>query len=266
MTLMTHRCLPWLVVAAALLAGCRSMPASPHESAVDAVVLVSANAEWAAVKALHPRERYANSPFGEFFTRTVSLANGARRTVVVLHGGWGKVSAAASTQHAIDRWNPPLLINLGTCGGFHGGIDRGAIVLAARTVIYDIVERMGDADEALRDYSTTIDLAWLGDPPPAPIVRTVLVSADQDLDPAAISNLRSRHGAVAGDWESGAIAYVAARNRRRLLILRGVTDLVGDRGGEAYGNIEVFRRATDTVMRKLFADLPLWLDRASPAR
>ncbi|RPI06485.1 MAG: hypothetical protein EHM71_11735 [Zetaproteobacteria bacterium] len=71
---------------------------------------------------------------------------------------------------------------------------------------------------------------------------------------------------MAGDWESGAIAYVAARNRRRLLILRGVTDLVGDRGGEAYGNIEVFRRATDTVMRKLFADLPLWLDRASPAR
>lgn len=263
---MTSRSLPWLVMAAALLAGCGSTPAGPVEPAVDAVVLVSANAEWAAVKAIHPGNTYASSPFGEYFARTVPLPNGARRTVVVLHGGWGKTSAAASTQYAIDRWNPPLLVNLGTCGGFDGSIERGAIVLATRTIIYDIVERMGDADEAVRDYSTTIDLNWLGASPPVPVVRTTLVSADQDLDPAAIPSLKARFGAVAGDWESGAIAYVAARNHRRVLVLRGVTDLVGVRGGEAYGDIEVFRRATDSVMRKLFTDLPHWLERASPAQ
>jgi len=99
-----------------------------------------------------------------------------------------------------------------------------------------------------------------------PVVRTTLVSADQDLDPAAIPSLKAKYGAVAADWESGAIAHVAARNHRRLLILRGVTDLVGVRGGEAYGDIEVFRRATDSVMRKLFADLPLWLQRAGAGK
>ncbi len=264
---MTRRWLPWLVVVAALISGCGTAraPASPAEKAVDAVVLVSAHAEWAVVRAIHPGETYASSPFGEYFTRTVPLPDGARRTVVVLHGGWGKASAAASTQYAIDRWNPPLLINLGTCGGFEGGIERGAVVLAARTVIYDIIERMGDGEEAVRDYSTTIDLDWLGGPPPVPVVRTTLVSADQDLDPAAIPDLKARHAAVAGDWESGAIAYVAARNHRRLLILRGVTDMVGARGGEAYGDIEVFRRATDSVIRRLFADLPLWLQQADEA-
>jgi adenosylhomocysteine nucleosidase len=174
------------------------------------------------------------------------------------------LAAAASTQYAIDRWNPPLRINLGTCGGFDGSIDRGAIVLAARTVIYDIIERMGDGAGAVRDYSTTIDLAWLAGRPPSPVVRTTLVSADQDLDPTAIPILKTRYGAVAADWESGAIAYVAARNHRRLLILRGVTDLVGAHGGEAYGDIALFRRATDSVVRKLFADLPLWLQRAGP--
>jgi adenosylhomocysteine nucleosidase len=263
---MRCRLAPWLAVAAALLVGCGSLPPSPAEPAVDAVVLVSANAEWAVVRAIYPSETYVSSPFGEYFTRTVPLPHGARRTAVVLHGGWGKVSAAASTQYAIDRWNPRLLINLGTCGGFLGRIERGAVVLAERTVIYDIVERMGDPDEAVRGYATTIDLAWLAGPPPSPVVRTTLVSADQDLDPAAIPGLEARFGAVAGDWESGAIAYVAAKSQKRLLILRGVTDLVGDGRGEAYGDFEVFRRATESVMRKLFADLPLWLERAGPAR
>ncbi|RPI83169.1 MAG: hypothetical protein EHM41_16570 [Chloroflexi bacterium] len=45
----------------------------------------------------------------------------------------GKISAAASTQYIIDRWNPDLLINLGTCGGFEGCIERGAVVLVEKT-------------------------------------------------------------------------------------------------------------------------------------
>ena len=44
------------------------------------------------------------------------------------------------------------------------------------------------------------------------------------------------------------------------LILRGVTDLVGEDGGEAYGNIELFRERTKTVMRELFRQLPGWLN------
>jgi len=254
-----------LAVAAALTAGGVALPAAAAQQ-VDAVVLVSANAEWAVVRTIYPRETYAATPFGEFFIHTVRLPGGAAQTVVVMHGGWGKVSAAASAQYAIDRWDPPLVVNLGTCGGFEGAIERGALVLATRTVIYDIVERMGDAEEAIRDYATTIDLSWLKGPPPVPVVRTTLVSGDQDIDPAAIPRLRRSYGAVAADWESGAIAYVAARNRKRLLVLRGVTDLVGAAGGEAYGDIGLFRRATETVMSKLLAALPAWLKLATVSR
>jgi adenosylhomocysteine nucleosidase len=49
--------------------------------------------------------------------------------VIFLHGGWGKVSAAASTQFAIYTWHPRIVINLGTCGGFEGEIARGEIIL-----------------------------------------------------------------------------------------------------------------------------------------
>ncbi len=68
-----------------------------------------------------------------------------------------------------------------------------------------------------------------------------------------------KYGAVAADWESGAIAWVAKRNGVRCLILRGVTDLVSAEGGEAYGNIELFHENTKSVMKTLIAQLPEWL-------
>ena len=44
-----------------------------------------------------------------------------------------------------------------------------------------------------------------------------------------------------------------------VLILRGVTDLVNTGGGEAYGKIEVFQAASKAVMKRLFDSLPAWL-------
>jgi adenosylhomocysteine nucleosidase len=251
----------WAAAVLLLAAAAASVPSSAGQTpeAFSAAVLVSANAEWAVVRELFPKEKFELSPLGEYFVRVVPLADGSSQRVLVFHGGWGKVAAAASTQYVVDRFAPGLLINFGTCGGFEGAIARGAIVLAERTVIYDIIERMGDPEGAIRDFSTAIDLSWLSGKPPLDVVRGTLVSADQDLDPAAIAGLRKTYGAAAGDWESGAIAYVAARNGKRVLILRGVTDLVNVCGGEAYGKIEVFQAASRSIMKRLFDSLPAWL-------
>ena len=89
--------------------------------------------------------------------------------------------------------------------------------------------------------------------------RGVLVSADRDLSAADIPKLRRLYGAFASDWESGAIARVAARNGKRVVILRGVSDLVGSSTGEAYGKPEVFALGTGVVMKKLFESLPEWI-------
>jgi adenosylhomocysteine nucleosidase len=221
-----------------------------------AVVIISANAEWKIVKELYPDAAYQKTPWGETFERTI---DGER--VVYLHGGWGKVAAAGSAQYAITRWRPRTLINLGTAGGFAGRIERHAIVLVDRTVIYDIKEAMGDSAEAIRDYSTQLDLSWLADAPPTTVTRTLLVSGDRDLVSTELADLTARYQAVAGDWESGAIAYTAARNQQRLLILRGISDLVTPTGGEAYGNLPAFAEGTTIVMKRLLTDLPSWLAR-----
>ena len=151
-------------------------------------------------------------------------------------------------------------MNPGTCGGFEGEVEKYTVVLVERTIVYDIVEQMVDAEEAIRDYSTEIDLSWLSEPYPHPVLRTVLVSADRDLMPENIPDLKSKYGAVAGDWESGAIAWVANRNQVRCLILRGVTDLVGGGGGEAYaGKVQIYVENTERVMNDLILHLPKWV-------
>lgn len=225
------------------------------------VVLISANIEWRAIRELFPDVNPDLSPYGEWFITNL-LVDGAELPVVFLHGGWGKISAAASTQYAIDRWKPDLLINLGTCGGFKGCIERGTVVLVEKTVVYDILEQMGDFDEHIAHYTTHLDLSWLeGKESPQPVVRTLLVSADRDLVSGEIPGLMNSYGAVAGDWESGAIAFVAVRNEVRTLILRGVTDLVGSKGGEAYdGNLHVFIDGTKLVIQSLVANLAQWIE------
>jgi adenosylhomocysteine nucleosidase len=118
---------------------------------------------------------------------------------------------------------------------------------------------MGDYETHIAHYTTEIDLSWLKEPYPYQVRRALLVSGDRDLLVEDIPMLKAHYGAVAGDWESGAIAFVAAHNGVRPLILRGVTDLVGSSGGEAYGNLELFEAATLRILRQLVEALPDWL-------
>ena len=227
-------------------------------------VLISADIEWRAIRSMFPQPEQESSPLGEWFVMPVEVRRQAQ-PVLFFHEGWGTISAAATTQYVIDRWAPQLLVNMGTCGGFEGRIEKGTVVLVERTIVYDILEQMGDFDEHIAHYSTQIDLSWLdvAFPQrryPQPVVRSLLVSADRDLFPKDIPQLISRYGAVAGDWESGAIAWVAKRNQVRCLILRGVTDLVGSRGGEAYeGNIQVYEKNAVAILASLVHYLPEWI-------
>jgi adenosylhomocysteine nucleosidase len=214
------------------------------------VVLISANSEWQAVKEILAPSQVKSTSLGETFDV---------RPLMYFHSGWGKISTAATTQYVIDQFQPTLLVNLGTCGGFEGCIARGTVFLVTKTVIYDIIEQMSDPKQAITHYSTELDLSWLPSPLPFPVQRGLLVSADRDILPADIAGLVNKYGAVAADWESGAIAWVAKRNRVRCLILRGVTDLVSAEGGEAYGNIGLFHENTMSVMKTLLDQLPVWL-------
>jgi adenosylhomocysteine nucleosidase len=119
---------------------------------------------------------------------------------------------------------------------------------------------MGDSKEAIANYTTKIDLSWIGNSFPLKVIKTSLVSADKDLMIEEIAKLNSDYKAIAGDWESGAIAYVCRRNDKKLLILRGVSDLVSNKKGEIYGDINLYVQRTDSIMTQLVNHLPEIID------
>jgi adenosylhomocysteine nucleosidase len=216
-------------------------------------VLISAIAEWNAVKPLFPNAKLRRFPFGECFDILMQDEH-----ISFFHSGWGKIASAGSMQYVIDKYSPDLIVNLGTCGGFEGGVRQGEILLVDRTYVYDIVELMGDLD-IVSYYGSSLDLSWLAEPYPFPVRRGMIASADSDLPPARIPFLQSL-GAVAADWESAALAWVATRNNARLLILRGVSDMVSAEGSEAYDNIELFNERARGIMEQLVEQLPEWLN------
>jgi adenosylhomocysteine nucleosidase len=118
---------------------------------------------------------------------------------------------------------------------------------------------MTDATAAIEHYTTELDLHWLPRLTPTPVLRGLLISADRDIVHSDIPMLIERYGAVAADWESGAIAWVAKRNNQKLLILRGVSDIVGEDSDEVYGEYELFQSRAREILRRLIDALPKWL-------
>ena len=223
------------------------------------VIMISADIEWQTILELHPCAQIFQSPMGEWFIDNLDVFN-HKKPVRYFHGGWGKIAAAASTQYAIDQWKPDLLINLGTCGGIEGEVEKGTIILVDCAIVYDLIEQMGDSISAIDHYTTRLDLSWLGTNYPIRVLKTSIISGDRDLLVEELQDLKQRYNAKVGDWESGAIAYVASRNQIPLLILRGVTDLVSSAGGEAYGHFELFEQASQTIMQGLDRSLSGWIE------
>jgi adenosylhomocysteine nucleosidase len=221
-------------------------------AAVETAVIISADTEWRTIVRLCPSVRLMQSPYGEYFV----AALGQHEDLLFFHGGWGKIAAAGSTQYLIDRFQPKRLINIGTCAGVEGRIDRLTIVAVEEVITYDVIEAIGDSLEAVAHYSTRLDLpAQL----PSAAVRVTMHSADRDLTSAALAQLRESYDVIVADWESSAIAWVSKRNSTPVLILRGVTDLVNLQTAEAQGAPQLFQENARVVMHRLLSDLPAWI-------
>lgn len=214
------------------------------------VILVCSDFEWDFVLSVFNDAELKESPYGNWFILNSSPAKDHQ--VIWFKSGWGKIGSAGATQYVIDTFAPDLIINIGSCGGFKGWIKQGDVVLINETIVYDMVDLIGKSDKSIEFYKTTIDYSWLKDESILKLPKAVMVTADQDLNPERIEELHVKYNAVVGDWESGAIAWIAARNGTKLLILRGVSDVAGVDGNEAYGeNESAFLKGVYEVMNEL---------------
>jgi adenosylhomocysteine nucleosidase len=215
------------------------------------VILVCSDFEWKFVLTVFNNVQLEQSPYGNWFFHN-KFPPKNNKEVIWFKSGWGKIGSASATQYVIDTFAPDLILNIGSCGGFKGFIKQNEVVLINETIVYDMIDLIGKSGKSIEFYKTSIDYGWLKDETILKLPKAVMLTADQELNPERIADLHDKYNAVVGDWESGAIAWVAARNGTKLLILRGVSDVVGFDGNEAYGEDEsAFLDCVNDIMRKL---------------
>lgn len=225
------------------------------------VIMINAEVEWRVALGYYGVESSGTGPYASF---RQSINDSDRiHPVVFVYSGSGKIAAAAASQFAVDRWSPSLLVNVGTCGGFDGDVAEGDVILVQRTAVYDICEQSGGQQNMEARFTTDLKLPWQVPPFPMNAKPGIIVSADRDLVPAEIPDLRESFGAVAADWESASIAYVVRTiNKIDCLILRSVSDVVGHAGSLIYESNTVFEHQVRKVLPPLLETLPEWLKMA----
>ena len=217
------------------------------------VVQVSAGREWRSLMSLLQDPDREPTPVGDL-VRFGALAGWKTE---LLHGGVGKICSAASCQFAISELKPDLMVMIGTCGGIDPGLGELDLLLATKTIVYDIHSAFPDANVAqIHRHSMLLPDDWDTSGLPFPVERAVLATGDGDPEFDTLDGFRQQYGAAAVDWESGALALVCSLNRIPCLVLRGVSDTLPARP-EVMN--QRYRKNTPLVMERLWKVLSVIL-------
>jgi len=138
----------------------------------------------------------------------------------------GTQPAAVATQLVLDKLNPDLLINAGTCGGFikRGGaigkvyLTGGPFYFHDRRIPLAPFEKYADGGYQLCNVN-----AWANELG----LEQGVVSSGNSLDMNTDDEARiENYGTHAKDMEAAAIAWVADQHEKPLCAVKAVTDLV----------------------------------------
>lgn len=206
--------------------------------------------EWVAAKKILDIniENVKLYPYGEYFEHRFH-----NKDAVIYFSGATKTRSSGACQYAIDNWEPELLFVAGTSGGVGESLKKLDIVIADKTVQYDVIVKFGAEIEFF--YSpmiTPIDNGWINfEGISEKLHKGLVATADMDMSYENIHELR-KEGVLVADWESGAIAKIAELNGVKCCILRGVSDIpqsIEINDTENQGNDYV--KNTPLIMEKL---------------
>jgi len=164
--------------------------------------------------------------------------------VFVIESGPGLANAAAASALVIERFHPDHVLNTGICGVYSGDVRLLARAVAGRRAVFadtGVASRAGYLD--LHEINLPLycgekdifNLLDLHDPPvPSSVPRCVFmslsaVSGDSKRADAVKNRYIFKDSLVCEDMESAAVALVALRAGVPCTVVRGISNLCGDR-------------------------------------
>lgn len=170
----------------------------------------------------------------EFYTGTLDGVD-----VVLLKSGIGKVNAAMSTTILLERFQPDVVINTGSAGGFLASLNVGDIVISTEVVHHDVdVTAFGYAygqvpglparyasDEKLIDIAEK-SAVHIRD---VQVAKGLIATGDSFMhDPARVEFVRTQFPEVcAVEMEAAAIAQVCHQFGVPFVVIRALSDIAG---------------------------------------
>jgi adenosylhomocysteine nucleosidase len=161
------------------------------------------------------------------------------KEVVLLRSGIGKVNAAMSTSILLQQYQPKVVINTGSAGGFDPKLKVGDVVISTEVRHHDVdvtifgyeygqVPQMPPAflaDEKLikiaEECANKID--------DLQVVQGLIATGDSFMnDPERVDFIRSKfQNLQAVEMEAAAIAQVAYQFKIPFVIIRSLSDIAG---------------------------------------
>lgn len=159
--------------------------------------------------------------------------------VVLLKSGIGKVNAALGTALLIEKFQPDVIINTGSAGGFHKDLNVGDVVISTEVRHHDVdvtifgyeygqVPRM-PAYFAPDDKLVAVAAKSAEKIDGIQVVKGLIASGDSFMnDPERVEFIRTKlPDLYAAEMEAAAIAQVAYQFEKPFVIIRSLSDIAG---------------------------------------
>ena len=149
------------------------------------------------------------------------------KEVALIISGIGKVSSALSTQLLIDKFSPEIIINFGSVGAVNSEIQVGEYALVEKACQFDFDLR--EIDPVPLGYNQDYDRVFfeVHTPNNLPSKKVALGTSDKFTSKKEIIDEIIKMGVDIRDMEGCAIAQVCTSNERKLIMLKGITDVYG---------------------------------------
>ncbi|MDC7233785.1 MAG: 5'-methylthioadenosine/adenosylhomocysteine nucleosidase [Spirochaetales bacterium] len=172
------------------------------------------------------------------FTYHLGILDG--KSVCLLQCGIGKVNAAVGTALMLNEWTPSYILNTGSAGGFNPELTIGDIVLSDEVLHHDAdavvfgyapgqVPGMPHAykgDRALLDCAAALRC----EDSSVRLIRGTIASGDSFISrEEQIQRIQTEFpGVDAAEMEAAAVAQSCHLFKTPFLIIRSISDVVGD--------------------------------------
>jgi adenosylhomocysteine nucleosidase len=161
------------------------------------------------------------------------------KEVVLLKSGIGKVNAAIGTTILLEKFNPDLIINTGSAGGYDPDLNVGDLVISSEVRHHDV-----DVTAFGYEYGQVPGLpaAFVGDEKFADLTvdvarkvleqqvkKGLIVTGDSFMnDPVRVEFVRGKfENLIAVEMEAASIAQVCHQFDKPFVVIRSLSDIAG---------------------------------------